>query len=79
MPQPPCGANWCAGRLAMSEPDKAALAVAHVFEVGDSEWTDRLVELLRDADMEAFRVKLLAEHERRLARWRRGVIGEDDD
>ena len=35
--------------------DKAALAVAHVFRVHDIEWQDHLIELLRDADMEAFR------------------------
>ena len=46
--------------------DKAALAVAHVFWVHDIEWQDRLIELLRDADMEAFRALLLAEHQRRL-------------
>ena len=33
--------------------DKAALAVAHDFRVHDIEWQDRLIELLRDADMEA--------------------------
>ena len=46
--------------------DKAALAVAHVFRVHDIEWQDHLIELLRDADMEAFRTLLLAEHQRRL-------------
>jgi hypothetical protein len=46
--------------------NKAALAVAHIFHVHDVEWSDRLIELLRDADMEAFRTKLLAEHHRRL-------------
>jgi hypothetical protein len=46
--------------------NKAALAVAHIFHVHDVEWSDRLIELLRDADMEAFRTKLLAEHQRRL-------------
>jgi hypothetical protein len=49
----------------MSEIDNAALAVAQVFKVADSEWLDRLVELLRDADMESFRTKLLAEYKRR--------------
>ena len=48
------------------ERDKAALAVAHVFRVHDIEWQDHLVELLRDADIEAFRTLLLAEHQRRL-------------
>ena len=46
--------------------DKAALAVAHVFRVRDIAWQDRLIELLRDADMQAFRTLLLAEHQRRL-------------
>ena len=46
--------------------DKAAQAVAHVFRVHDIEWQDHLIELLRDADMEAFRTLLLAEHQRRL-------------
>ena len=32
--------------------DKAALAIAHDFRVHDIEWQDRLIELLRDADME---------------------------
>ena len=50
----------------MSETDAAALAVAQVFVVCDSEWSDRLVELLREADLDDFRVKLLAEHKRRL-------------
>ena len=45
--------------------DKAALAVAHVFRVHDIEWQDHLIERLRDADMEAFRTLLLAEHQRR--------------
>ena len=49
----------------MSETDNAALAVAQVFQVRDFEWLDRLVELLRHADMESFRTKLLAEHKRR--------------
>jgi hypothetical protein len=49
----------------MSETDNAALAVAQVFQIADSEWSDRLVELLRDADMDSFRTKLLAEHKRR--------------
>jgi hypothetical protein len=31
----------------MSETDNAALAVAQVFQIADSEWSDRLVELLR--------------------------------
>jgi hypothetical protein len=54
-------------RASMSEgTDKAALAVAHVFRVHDIEWQDHLIELLRDADMEAFRTLLLAEHQRRL-------------
>ena len=43
----------------MSETDNAALAVAQVFQVADSEWSDRLIELLRDADMDSFRTKLL--------------------
>jgi hypothetical protein len=46
--------------------DKAALAVAHVFRAHRIEWQDHLIELLRDADMEAFRTLLLAEHQRRL-------------
>ena len=46
--------------------DKAAQAVAHGFRVHDIEWQDHLIELLRDADMEAFRTLLLAEHQRRL-------------
>ena len=46
--------------------NKAALSVAHVFRVHDIEWQDHLIELLRDADMEAFRTLLLAEHQRRL-------------
>ena len=50
----------------MSEADKAALAVAQVLQVVDMEWSDRLVELLRDADMDSFRTKLLAEHKRRM-------------
>jgi hypothetical protein len=50
----------------MSETDNAALAVAQVFQIADSEWSDRLVELLRDADMDSFRTKLLAEHKRRM-------------
>ena len=50
----------------MNEPNKAALAVAHIFHVIDIEWQDNLIELLRDADMEAFRTMLLAEHQRRL-------------
>ena len=37
----------------MSETDNAALAVAQVFQIADSEWSDRLVELLRDADMDS--------------------------
>ena len=37
--------------------NKAALAVAHIFHIHDVEWSDRLIELLRDADMEAFRVE----------------------
>ena len=50
----------------MSEADKAALAVAQVLQVVDTEWSHRLVELLRDADMDSFRTKLLAEHKRRM-------------
>jgi hypothetical protein len=50
----------------MSQDDKAALAVAQVFQIADSEWTDRFVELLRHADMDFFRTKLLAEHTRRM-------------
>jgi hypothetical protein len=50
----------------MSEADKAALAVAQVLQVVDTKWSDRLVELLRDADMDSFRTKLLAEHKRRM-------------
>ena len=46
--------------------NKAAQAVAHVFRVHDIGWQDRLIELLRDADMEALRTLLLAEHQRRL-------------
>ena len=46
--------------------DKAALTVAHVFRVHDIEWQDHLIELLRDADREACRTLLLAEHQRRL-------------
>ena len=46
----------------MSETDNAALAVAQVFQVRDFEWLDRLVELLRHADMESFRTKFLAGH-----------------
>ena len=49
----------------MSQDDSATLAVVQVFQVADSEWSDRLVELLRDANMESFRTKLLAEHKRR--------------
>jgi hypothetical protein len=49
----------------MSETDNATLAVAQVFKVADSEWLDHLVDLLRDADMESFRTKLLAEYKRR--------------
>jgi hypothetical protein len=49
----------------VSEPDNAALAAAQVFQVADSEWSDHLVELLRDVDMDSFRTKLLAEHKRR--------------
>jgi hypothetical protein len=50
----------------MGEADKAALAVAQVFQVVDTEWSDRLVELLRDADIDSFRTKLLAERKRRM-------------
>jgi len=32
----------------------------------ETEWQDDLIELLRDADMEAFRTLLPAEHRRRL-------------
>ena len=46
--------------------DKAALAVAHVFRVHDIEWQDHLIELLRDADMAAFRT---------LLRWRNISVG----
>jgi hypothetical protein len=49
----------------MSETDNAALAVAQVFQIADTEWSDRLVALLRDADMDSFRAKLLAEHKHR--------------
>jgi hypothetical protein len=50
----------------MSEADNAALPVAQVFQIADSEWSDRLVALLRDADMDSFRTKLVAEHKRRM-------------
>ena len=33
----------------MSEADNAALPVAQVFQIANSEWSDRLVALLRDA------------------------------
>jgi hypothetical protein len=49
----------------------AADPVAHIFQVSDTEWLHRLAWLLRNADMEAFRQKLLAEDQRRwLAEWR---------
>jgi len=49
----------------MSELDSATLAVKQIFQIPDSEWSDRLIELLRHADMESFRTKLLTEHKRR--------------
>ena len=37
--------------------NKATLAVAHIFHVHDVEWSYRLIELVRDADMGAFRTR----------------------
>jgi hypothetical protein len=50
----------------MSKTDNAARAVAQVFQIADAEWSDRLVALLRDADMDSFQAKLLAEHKHRM-------------
>jgi hypothetical protein len=45
--------------------DPISKAVALIFQVHDTDWCDALVACLRNADMDAFRTALIAEHERR--------------
>ena len=54
--------------------DPIGAAVALIFQVTDTRWRDALVECLRAATLEAFKAALLAEHERRLAYFRRRPV-----
>lgn len=45
--------------------DPIRKAVALIFQVDDTDWSDAFVECLRNADMNAFRSALVAEHTRR--------------